>query len=1337
MLSAELTDRAAREFPYPIAHSIRKLAAQPDSPEACCHAYQQVLEFLTVVLVADYTSSENRSSDVDEHLTEILEGTRSLGFWLGWIKKILANREGHEWKPFVSCFASPASEAALVILDKLLEHRNIHTHERGPLIVDDFHEGLQALLGLLSPLRKYELFNPHTVRDGGSIILSDLLRGHDEQFAQVEVRTSLTLELEKLYLHSAETHQVLCLHPWIYLAPCTHCKRRHYYKINRAQTGKLVYSSLPACHQRYDAGRYRSLREIYAHTKTPDRPRALGFSVEEAPRPGILKPGSRLGSYAVGRALHLGSSTQVYEARDTRTGKVVALKRLPLEISRDTLLHRCFDAEIHGLKGITHPNVARYIEDGEENGERYLVLELATGGRLRLRRCQDLSQARKPIFPWEVVKIAHELCSGLEAIHALGRTHCDLKPSNLLLAKNDVQITDFGVVWGPGDIRFAMTGRFVGSPEYMAPEQVRGGKVDLRADLYALGCILYELATGRPPFRSQDALLTANLQVHAKPIHARALNGLIHKGLSNIIMKLLQKDASSRYQSAAEVREHLSRYREDPAGNQDIPGQKSPQDEAAEGAARARRRARQTVAAGLLFSLCSIVGLFGWQYYEATKKERYISGLIRTARSVFDERSRHYTRESSPFPKSSLDVLLENLQTAHREDRGHAAVRSFLLDLFNQGSLRIITQPPSEIEVTPFDGQAESLGLPEPEAPLQVPYPSGSWIPLRVGYYKIRFRVGGKPVPDVTEFVYIDHEKHMKTDKGWVGSRLPYPPKDPLSEMQSDVFFMARHVEIAALTLPTCVPTDMAFVGSGPVWTTADPMNTDQFSFARDEQNVEVYDGSHSLRTAEIRTPFFMGKTEVTVGLVRKWFDRDAEGFRLYRRDRDSKFHIPYMETRGVPMQVQLECWRSELEARGIPIDVFENSEQLLRTVFKDQLEYQLALWLERTRFVREHLDSWKAEQDAMPMSFISRDFARAYARTHAEIDRDELGLWLQWRVDGCLEALSGLEELLDWAAGQPEDILPSSIPTHMSFRCRWGCDAEAEPETALFAYTQWLGKWTFYACQVPGNRIAAWLRNTREVPGVNIGEVGRNLEKPSFWLRRKKLKPQEQIQNARTDESVVILKYAKALQEDTELIDREHFMAWLRARVIEEHDKCERFGGYLADLNRMDPEKDLDFRLRFEYGDEIGFDLPSPLQFDKGFRGCDARAYPWGNTTDDFAAMVRQSGDILLPVGLGRNEFERDTSLYGIYGMAGSLSEWVFIDNDDSNERQVQFLKGSHFGSSVAYASPRYFRAVKQGEAKEFTGFRVIREFKPFLRKRCELLWAEELRRLEHKKNP
>lgn len=267
---------------------------------------------------------------------------------------------------------------------------------------------------------------------------------------------------------------------------------------------------------------------------------------------GVFAPGDELGCrYRIERMLGQGGMGRVYKAYDTELERSIALKVLQPELTTDANAMQRFKQELLLASRISHKNILRIHDLGDADGVKFISMAFVDGPDLH----HVLQEAgRLPIE--RAHNIAMQLCEGLDAAHSEGVVHRDLKPQNILMGPGDhVYISDFGLAKSLESSTSGMTrtGQFLGTPRYMAPEQVETGPIDNRTDLYALGLILFEMVTGESPFKGDSTLQVMYKRVKEKAPNPQHINSEVPAYMAGIILHCLERDPARRYQDAKEV----------------------------------------------------------------------------------------------------------------------------------------------------------------------------------------------------------------------------------------------------------------------------------------------------------------------------------------------------------------------------------------------------------------------------------------------------------------------------------------------------------------------------------------------------------------------------------------------------------------------------------------------------------------------------------------------------------------------------------------------------------------------------------------------------------------
>lgn len=258
--------------------------------------------------------------------------------------------------------------------------------------------------------------------------------------------------------------------------------------------------------------------------------------------------------YRVIEELGSGGMGRVYKAYDDEIDENVSLKLIRPEITADRDTIDRFQNELKLARRISHKNVCRLYHFSRNNGTYYITMEYVQGEDLK-----HMIRMTRHLNPAAAVEIAQQICEGLEEAHRLGIVHRDLKTSNIMIDREGhARIMDFGLARSLREKGKTGVGAILGTPEYMSPEQVEARQVDQRSDLYSLGIILYEMVTGRVPFRGDTPLHTAVKHKTEAPTSPSRINTRVPEELSRVILKCLEKDRFRRYQDAGDVRRDLA-----------------------------------------------------------------------------------------------------------------------------------------------------------------------------------------------------------------------------------------------------------------------------------------------------------------------------------------------------------------------------------------------------------------------------------------------------------------------------------------------------------------------------------------------------------------------------------------------------------------------------------------------------------------------------------------------------------------------------------------------------------------------------------------------------------
>ncbi|MDQ3957571.1 MAG: Stk1 family PASTA domain-containing Ser/Thr kinase [Actinomycetota bacterium] len=266
------------------------------------------------------------------------------------------------------------------------------------------------------------------------------------------------------------------------------------------------------------------------------------------------------GRYVVVEPVGSGGMAEVYRARDDLLGRDVAVKVLSDRLSRDRSFVERFKREAQAAANLNHPNIVSLYDYGSDEGAYYIVMEYIEGKSLG-----ELVAEGGALLPERAAEITADVAAALERAHSSGLVHRDIKPTNIMVTSTgQTKVTDFGIARALGQsteqTQMTQTGMVIGTAAYLSPEQAQGNPVDARSDVYSLGCVLYEMLTGRPPFAGDTPLAIAYKHVREDPPAPSTINRDVPRALDAITLKALAKNPDNRYSSAHEMREDLQRF---------------------------------------------------------------------------------------------------------------------------------------------------------------------------------------------------------------------------------------------------------------------------------------------------------------------------------------------------------------------------------------------------------------------------------------------------------------------------------------------------------------------------------------------------------------------------------------------------------------------------------------------------------------------------------------------------------------------------------------------------------------------------------------------------------
>ena len=272
------------------------------------------------------------------------------------------------------------------------------------------------------------------------------------------------------------------------------------------------------------------------------------------------------GRYRLEDVIGRGGMSTVYRGTDLALDRTVAVKvALDPLVEQSPIYLARFTREAHAAAAIGHPGVVTVYDAGADGPTRFIVMELLPG-----RSLADILRDERPLELGRAASIAAQVADALSAAHAAGIIHRDVKPGNIMVAPDgSVKVLDFGIARALDGHTLTQTATVLGTSAYMSPEQALGQPVDARSDIYSLGCVLYEMLTGEPPFIADVSAAVLHQHVRVEPKPARERNPAISVALNDLVMQMLAKAPNDRPQTAAEVRDRLAQTKADPPDGSD------------------------------------------------------------------------------------------------------------------------------------------------------------------------------------------------------------------------------------------------------------------------------------------------------------------------------------------------------------------------------------------------------------------------------------------------------------------------------------------------------------------------------------------------------------------------------------------------------------------------------------------------------------------------------------------------------------------------------------------------------------------------------------------------
>src|SRR5262245_35726881 len=401
------------------------------------------------------------------------------------------------------------------------------------------------------------------------------------------------------------------------------------------------------------------------------------------------------GRYQVGELLGYGGMAEVHKGRDLRLGRDVAIKMLRTDLARDDTFQLRFRREAQNAASLNHPAIVAVYDTGEEQGATgeslpYIVMEFVNG-----RTLKEVLAAEGRLMPRRALEITAEIAAALDFSHRHGIIHRDIKPGNVMLTQNgQVKVMDFGIAraLASGASTMTQTSAVIGTAQYLSPEQARGESVAARSDVYATGCVLYELLCGQPPFVGDSPVSVAYQHVREDAKAPSLMNRDVSPAIDAIVLKALAKNPLNRYQSAGEMRADLQRavagrpvyaepvmpaadrstataaHRPTPGGNRALP--------ARVGDSRRRRTSGWAIAALAALGVLAIAAIIAGLYASQLPSKETVPQLVGLTKDQATQQLSQANLAGEPKATSCTDtnernkVLSQDVSAGSKLDQG-------------------------------------------------------------------------------------------------------------------------------------------------------------------------------------------------------------------------------------------------------------------------------------------------------------------------------------------------------------------------------------------------------------------------------------------------------------------------------------------------------------------------------------------------------------------------------------------------------------------------------------------------------------------------------------------